>query len=165
MGLARVYGEGRCPRVTAVPDALNGLVELLRVDPVMSQDNVVVRLGPWVQRPEDSQDLVCVGWVPDEGETIEWSSTPNSLGGKSGESFTIQGLVSSLDGDGDEQALSRAMDRADLLVERIRRIVEKNRRLGGAVNQSQLTTIGASPVQNDSGAEWTIRWAINGQVF
>lgn len=145
--------------VTAVPAAMIALVELLRAAPEMV--GCQVEDGPWIARP-DSRAVTCVGWVPDEGEAVTWVAAVADMGGGQAQSFTFQGMTSVLDGDDD---LPKARQECDELVEAIRAVVQKNRRLNGAVNSAELTTVDASPAQTNDGAEWYVRWAVNCRVF
>lgn len=147
--------------MTAVPTAINNLLELLRADTELKADDVLIEDGPWIDRP-DKPAIVVVGWVPEEGESVDWSATSSDLSAGQNQSFTLQGLVSYLDGDGD---MVIARNKADALLEKLRGIISKNKRLGGAVNHTELNAVSASPDQSPDGAEWAIRWAITARVF
>lgn len=144
--------------MTAIPRVIDYLLDLLRNHSDM--EGVQIEDGPPLQRP-DAAALIVVGWVPEEGETVTWGSSPTALDDSEGESFSLQGLVSYLDSSDTPDAMKNARDQADALLERLRALIKANRRLGGAVNRSELVTVGASPDQSEDGAEWAIRWAIN----
>lgn len=150
--------------MTVVPAVIDFLVSMLRTDPGMVGDQVLVEDGPWINRP-DAAAVIVVGWVPEEGESVDWQAAPSDLDDVAGETFTLQGLVSYLDSSDAPDSMKRARDNADALLERLRGLVARERKLGGAVSRAEVVQVSAGPDQGEDGAEWAIRWAINARKF
>lgn len=148
--------------MTAVPAAIDGLLALLRTSAVLSDENVLIRDGPWVVRP-DQPDVVVIGWLPTEGPTVEWHSTHASLRiGDTAEEFTVQGLVSAWRGDTD---MKSARHRADELLEAVRVAVQLDQTLGGSVATAALVTLSQAHWQMEQGVEVPIQFGIRARVF
>lgn len=148
--------------MTAVPAAIDGLLALMRISPVLSSHKVLICDGPWLQRPQEP-DVVVIGWLPAEGPTVQWHSHPTSLReADRGEEFTVQGLVSAWRGD---TKLKLARDRADALLEAVRLAVRSDPSLGGAVSFSYLTAVSLAHWQLEDGVEVPIQFGIHARVL
>ncbi|MGH8571249.1 MAG: hypothetical protein ACREX8_01565 [Gammaproteobacteria bacterium] len=116
--------------------------------------------GPWLDRPSEP-DVIAIGWLPDEGASVEWTGDPAGLDSDA-EVFQVQGLVSAWDGNG---VMKTARDRADVLLEAIRTELRSHQTLQGAVGRARLVTMSGSQYQTDRGCEFTIEFAVRINVF
>ena len=83
---------------SAVPDAIEQLLEILRARPEL-RDDVLIFDGP--PTDDDSRDdLVCVGWAPEGGQAAELQQNFNAAGARTrDEDFAIHGWIESWIGD------------------------------------------------------------------
>lgn len=138
--------------MTTVPAVRRGVTAAIRS---VTGPRVLVLNGPWLQRPVEP-DVIVVGWLPDEGATVEFRRTTAGLGSEE-ESFDLAGLVSAWRGDGDMVA---AVDRADELVESIRTALVADPTVGGVVMRAWLQTLSFSDYQTSEGAQSAVEFAV-----
>lgn len=144
--------------MTSVPAAVDGLLSVLRGSSTFAR--VKVEDGPWVTRPSDL-DVVVIGWLPDEGPTVDWSDPIAGLDSDS-ETYDVQGLVSSWDGD---SVIKTARDRADGILEAIRGLLRDDPTLDGAVSRARLVSGAMTQYQTSGGCEVAINFAVRCDVF
>ena len=125
-----------------------------------SGPRVLALNGPWLQRPSEA-DVIVVGWLPDEGATVDFEETQAGLD-STREDFDIAGMVSSWNGDGD---MGAAVDRSDELVEAIRGAINADRTLGGVVTRARLQTVSFSDHQTAQGAESALEFSVRVTAF
>lgn len=147
--------------MSTVPAALSGLVTATRVA-VSTLPEPMVRVddGPWLNRPEE-QDVVVIGWTPDEGEAVEFTDAIAGLG-SSQETYTITCLASSWSGEVD-MAARRA--RVDAIVEAIRAELKTDRTLGGVVTRARLAAWSLDQYQTSQGCEATETFVVAVDAF
>lgn len=153
------YGNRRC-LITAVPAATDALIQLLRTTPDLA--GVRVNDGPLLDKPTEAK-IVVIGWLPDEGPTVEWASEPASLAlADDRETFTMQNLVDVSSGG---IVMKTVRDEADRILEAARAAIDADPTLGGAVTRASVATVSATPYQTDKGAEYTIIWSVRFDVL
>lgn len=139
--------------MTAVPATRKALTSLLKALPAAR--GVLVLNGPWLQRPAEP-DVIVIGWLPDEGGTVDFRRAPAGLGSEQ-EPFDVSGLVSAWRGDGDIEA---AVDRADELVEMVRTVTHADQTLGGVVMRAWLRVASFSDYQTPDGAQCAVEFTV-----
>jgi hypothetical protein len=144
--------------MTALPAAIDGLVALLRSTPALA--GVRIDDGPWVDEPSE-HDVIVIGWLPDDTSMVTWTEDLAGLG-STGETFTIQGLVSSFRGD---SSLKAVRDIADGLLEIVRAAVHANQTLGGAVNRARIAAQTMTPIKDAKGTAVEIDFIVHLQVY
>lgn len=147
--------------MTTVPAALLGLHAAATVaTSTLPEPAVRVDDGPWLNRPEE-QDVVVIGWTPDEGTAVESTDAIAGLA-SSQETYDVVCLASSWSGDTN---LATRRARADSLVEAIRAELKTDRTLGGAVTRARLATLSLDQFQTSSGCEVAIQFVIRVEAF
>jgi len=149
--------------VTALAAAVDNLLAMMRVDPDLSTAQIFD--GPLIVEPSLHHDAaITVGWLPDEGYAIEWTTEPESLAaGDDREDFTITGAISVVNGD--VRKLPDIRRRAVALLTAIRSLVASDRTLRGAVSTATVNTVSAAPTQDADGAAFTIYFTVAITVF
>lgn len=150
--------------MTTVPAALTALVELARSRAVDLQlpgkRPVRVVDGPWLDRPSE-EDVIAIGWIPDEGEAVEFTDALAGLG-SSQESYDVTCLASSWSGDTDIPA-RRA--RVDTLIEAVRAGLKADQTLGGTVTRARLATLSLNQWQLPKGCEVAVAFVVHIDAF
>lgn len=144
--------------MTTVPAALDGIINAVRSAPAMNRVDVLY--GPWLDRPS-AEDVIVVGWRPDEGNTVDFEETAAGLNSDE-ESYDVIGLVSSWNGNSDVRG---AVIRADELIESIRTVLRDDPTLTGAVTRAQMRSRSLSPYQTSQGAECAVEFVIHVNAY
>lgn len=125
---------------SAVPGAIDALLTILRVQPALSEVEVID--GPPVGDMSD-QDLIAVGWSPD-GDTAAETVQDFAYAGarRRDEDFTIAGWIDSWSGDSDVRVCrNRAFELLAVLEDSLRAtdIAPEAPTLNGTVQWAHLT--------------------------
>lgn len=151
--------------MSTIPAALTALAERLKVSPAVvalklpGQPPVLIQDGPWLASPSDP-DVICVGWTPEEGNTVDTTVT-HDLGSRQ-ESSDVVCMASSWGGDTD---LAARRDRADALLDAVDVELAADRTLGGVVAMAEVTSHVWDQYQTKGGCQVTVQFTIHIEAF
>lgn len=150
--------------MTAVPGAIDVLIRMARMAPLIGGAGVRVDDGPWMSPPEE-QELLVIGWVPIEGPTVSWAEDLVTLAGQrqQSETFDVHNLMRVWRPDSD---LKPARDRIVEIFDAFRDLVAADRTLTGVVDQCRLVTKHLTSSKGTSGgSKIELDFAVQCQVF
>jgi hypothetical protein len=124
---------------SAIPDAIDGLVDLLRADPALTAVGVQVLDGPPVSVIAAPGTVLIVGGNGDEDDVLSATSelTDSSLRrGDNAETFDVRCHLEHWEGGDDVAGCRRA---AFAVLSSVKAAVIRDPKLGGAVSRTRLT--------------------------
>lgn len=143
--------------MSTVPAVLRALWDTWRA---ASPTSTAVIDGPWLDIPSEG-DVIVVGWLPDEGSSVDLSDTTAGLGSDR-EDLDVTNLVSAWRGGTDMAPTRQA---ADDLLETARAAVAADPTLGGAVMRARLGGGSWSQYRTVQGTQVTVEFSVNVTAF